>query len=94
MVLKKQWDPEKWKAQSLCASCGGNHNRSACKFKNVECWHCGRKGHMAKVCRTGQLTTPNPNRPLAWESQPQGKQGPRGGECFTIYQDMPEVNLR
>ena len=34
-----------------CASCGGNHVRSTCKFRNVKCHNCGKLGHIQKVCR-------------------------------------------
>ena len=35
-----------------CASCGGAHLRSTCCFRNVTCRHCGKIGHIAKVCRS------------------------------------------
>jgi len=35
----------------LCASCGGNHLRSTCKFRNAKCHSCGKHGHIQKVCR-------------------------------------------
>ena len=33
-----------------CASCGGDHARKTCKFNNVKCHHCGKMGHIARVC--------------------------------------------
>ena len=33
-----------------CASCGGDYARKTCKFYNVKCHHCGRMGHIARVC--------------------------------------------
>ena len=39
--------------QSLhCASCGGEHSRNTCHFRNVKCLKCGKLGHIAKVCRS------------------------------------------
>ena len=35
-----------------CASCGGDHARKTCKFYNVKCHHCGKMGHIARVCGT------------------------------------------
>ena len=34
-----------------CASCGGNHLRSNCKFRNAKCHSCRKLGHIQKVCR-------------------------------------------
>ena len=36
---------------SLCYRCGGPHLASVCRFKDSECHHCGKKGHIAKACR-------------------------------------------
>lgn len=34
-----------------CSGCGGPHFRGVCRFKNVECYYCKKKGHLEKVCR-------------------------------------------
>ncbi|XP_059222020.1 uncharacterized protein K02A2.6-like isoform X3 [Stomoxys calcitrans] len=41
-----------------CYGCGGNHQRSKCKFRNASCFVCSKTGHIAKVCksRTGQIS--------------------------------------
>ena len=42
-----------------CYSCGGNHFRPQCKFRNSKCNTCGKQGHISKVCRS------NSNRNVA-----------------------------
>ena len=38
--------------KTLCYRCGGNnHGPSDCRFKDVECHSCKKKGHLAQVCR-------------------------------------------
>lgn len=37
---------------SSCDSCGGIHQRHTCKFRQVECHTCHKRGHIAKVCRS------------------------------------------
>ena len=34
-----------------CYRCGGNHYATKCKFINADCRSCGKKGHLARVCR-------------------------------------------
>ena len=36
---------------SNCCRCGGDHRASKCKFRESECLHCSKKGHIAKVCQ-------------------------------------------
>ena len=35
-----------------CYRGGGNHYVKKCKFINADCRSCGKKGHLATVCRT------------------------------------------
>ena len=45
--------PHSQKQQSHPSSCcGSSHSRSACKFKDATCRNCGKRGHIAKVCRS------------------------------------------
>ena len=38
--------------QYTCSSCGANHPRSTCRFRNAKCHRCGKVGHIQKVCRS------------------------------------------
>lgn len=39
-------------AQTTCLTCGSaKHVRSECKLRDLLCHHCGRKGHLQRVCR-------------------------------------------
>ena len=46
------------KPSQPCSGCGGMHWKKDCQFKNAECFHCHRKGHLAKCCRVPK----NPNK--------------------------------
>ena len=49
--------PENAKMLGQCNSCGGRHERRTCKFRDAECHQCHRKGHIRKVCRSGESST-------------------------------------
>ena len=39
-----------------CYSCGGTeHSRAQCRFRNVVCSRCKRTGHIARVCKRGNM---------------------------------------
>ena len=41
-----------WKERiKPCFRCGDNHMPQNCRFKNLNCWYCKAKGHIARVCR-------------------------------------------
>nr|XP_054933012.1 uncharacterized protein K02A2.6-like [Dermacentor andersoni] len=47
----------KWntaKNNHSCERCGGPHTTHMCRHRNTKCHHCGRKGHLAKVCSSGR----------------------------------------
>ncbi|XP_058828188.1 uncharacterized protein K02A2.6-like [Topomyia yanbarensis] len=54
---KQQWSDQQSSEQRVCGGCGGNHNRSQCKFRDAKCFNSERKGHISKVCRS---STQNP----------------------------------
>ena len=34
-----------------CYRCGGKHSQETCKFKQADCFNCGKTGHIAKACK-------------------------------------------
>ncbi|KRY17328.1 Transposon Tf2-9 polyprotein [Trichinella patagoniensis] len=43
-----------YKQANVCASCGGQHNRAFCRFKNAVCRCRQKAGHIERVCRSKQ----------------------------------------
>ena len=44
--------PRKTPSSSQCSRCGAHHSPDTCRFKTVDCNHCGKRGHIARVCRS------------------------------------------
>ena len=40
-----------------CSRCGRRHAEKSCKFKDAICHRCGKRGHIAPVCRSGSPTS-------------------------------------
>ncbi|CAB4000179.1 Retrovirus-related Pol poly from transposon [Paramuricea clavata] len=48
--------PTAQKFSYACYSCGGTeHSRAQCRFRNVVCSRCKRTGHIARVCKRGNM---------------------------------------
>lgn len=74
----KGWASEKKPPQAVCVGCDGNHPQATCRFKNVNCQCCGKKGHLARVCRAAQPAAVLPARqPYAKTSAQTAKAGRR-----------------
>ena len=50
--VRRQPNAEGASSNQSCYRCGGNHHQSNCRFREVECHSCKKKGHIAKVCRS------------------------------------------
>ena len=48
---------DKARPKGACNSCGGQHDRSRCKFRHAECHHCHKTSHLKRVCRAREAST-------------------------------------
>ena len=46
--------------QNPCYRCGEKHKAADCRFKTAECRKCGKKGHIARVCKSKPLPKGQP----------------------------------
>ena len=60
---KKIPNPRHGTEQYSCSSCGGNHPRSTCRFRNTKCHRCGKIGHIQKVCRSTTAVVQSSHQP-------------------------------
>ena len=49
----------------ICYRCGGKHLATKCRFATEECHSCGKRGHIAKVCRSKNSNAKKPNPGLS-----------------------------
>ena len=68
--------PRRGTSTATCYRCGGKHLATACRFRDSECHNCGKKGHLAKVCRSKPKYA-GPTRPRESPTN-KGRQKPRG----------------
>ena len=64
-----------------CYRCGENHDSATCRFKDAECRHCRKVGHIAKVCRS-KLKQPQKLKPK--EKSFTGKKTAPGGKLKAV----------
>ena len=50
MVQAEGMDGRHIPRRSVCFRCGGNHSAQTCRFKDLNCYHCKQKGHIADRC--------------------------------------------
>ena len=62
-------DGQSMQYKSSCFRCGGNHSAQTCRFKELNCFYCKQKGHIAERCPNrirsksrGVNQGPQPNR--------------------------------
>ncbi|KAG8125600.1 hypothetical protein E2320_020870, partial [Naja naja] len=73
-------------AQVICLSCGGNHLRPTCRFRNAISLNCQRKGHLARVCKSAKKTP-------QFQPLPPTRYQKNRDECFTILSESSSRHL-
>ena len=66
-----------------CYRCGDKHNAADCKFKTAECHKCGKKGHIARACRS--KTSTKELRPQRKSMQHATNNVTKDSEDYTMY---------
>uniref|UniRef100_A0A1X7VLF9 CCHC-type domain-containing protein n=1 Tax=Amphimedon queenslandica TaxID=400682 RepID=A0A1X7VLF9_AMPQE len=66
-VRKKELSYRQSKVE--CYRCGGDHYATICKFIEADCRLCGKKGHLARVCRSQK------KKPQQQKNHPKAKTG-------------------
>ena len=74
-----------------CIRCGGHHLATFCRFKDVECQACKKKGHLARMC----LSKQGRGRPHPKSSKPSSNQAnyvegvvkgdPEEEDCYIMF---------
>ena len=73
----------KGKGNPTCYRCGGKYLAPVCKFKDAECFSCGKKGHTARVCRKAK-TSAGTGRSGGCKTQKSGGQKPHKANTVVI----------
>ena len=55
-VKKKTNQPPSIGPKKSCYRCGGQHKAEVCRFRTEKCRKCGKVGHIAKKCRSREMT--------------------------------------
>ena len=71
-----------------CYRCGGQHFDRDCRFKDAECRKCGKKGHIARACRSKPAATPPTTQKSV--TQKQQSRRPRRQQTNLLTEEYPE----
>lgn len=76
--------PNEQKTGRPCNGCGGQHNRNKCRFRDAVCNVCGKKGHLARVCRSTESPIEN--------TEPRAIASLQPTECIDTMRSIDKVN--
>ena len=83
----------KWQS-SVCSHCGGKHQSSKCRFRDAECYSCGKTGHIAKVCRSSKAPRHRSRSPIRNSQLPEkatAQEGTNRQEVYTLFHFRDKV---
>ena len=72
-----------------CFRCGGNHYANKCNFQDRTCHACGKKGHLARVCRSSKRALASTQDGRRKNYKPPSKDPPCKHTTHTIGQLEP-----
>ena len=75
------------KGPIVCYRCGGPHLAPECKFKEVFCKFCKKKGHLAKVCRAKlqKDDASQPGQKLNLVEEHSEESDPENSNCYSMF---------
>ena len=71
--------------QNPCYRCGEKHKAADCRFKTAECRKCGKKGHIARVCKSKPLPKGQPH--------PQQKDGTASRPTHIVKEEEDDYSM-
>ena len=74
----------------VCSRCGGKHQSTKCRFRDAECYSCGKTGYIAKVCRSNKAPR-HRSRSLIRNSQQEEAEGSRKRDVYTLFHLMDKI---
>ena len=73
-VRKNQESEAARRQRDECYRCGGRHNAETCNFRDAECFGCGKRGHLARMCRRRERSRTGGGAQANWLDE-EGEQG-------------------
>ncbi|KAJ7332593.1 hypothetical protein JRQ81_014773 [Phrynocephalus forsythii] len=73
-----------------CTTCGRNHDKRHCRFRDAHCRVGGKKGHISWACRASRFKEPRTQH-KSWEQQ---RRGPQVEECHSVINYSDPVPIQ